>query len=60
MKMMKLREQASKKPVWMGYVCIGERVTSVIQQSGVQVMHFSPVQAASSILDLDDVKLFRI
>lgn len=56
MMMMKLREQASKKPVWMCYICIGEKVTSVIQRSGVQVTHFCPVQAASSILDLDDVK----
>lgn len=45
MMMMKLREQASKNPVWMCYICTGERVTSVI-----------PVQAASSVLDLDDVK----
>lgn len=56
MMMMKLREQASKKPVWMGYICIGERETSVIQQSGLQVTHFSSVHAASSVLDLDDVK----
>lgn len=39
---------------------MGESLTSVTWQSGLQVIHFSPVRAAALILDLDDVKQFRI
>lgn len=39
---------------------IGESLTGVIWQSGLQETSFSPVQAATLILDLHDVKQFRI